>query len=59
MVATADGTLDMPTVFLSRGSLASGGQAEFNLLVIEAGECGCAWLHYKVNNAKEKWASMT
>ena len=59
MAAIADGTLDTLAVFSSRGRFADGGQVGFNLLVIEAGECGCAWLHYKVSNAKEKWASMT
>ena len=42
VAATADGTLDMPAVFLSRGSLASGGQVGCNLTVAEARECGCA-----------------
>lgn len=58
MVATADGMLGTSAAFSNRGRFADGRQVGFNLLVIEAEECGCAWLHYKVNNARERWASM-
>lgn len=59
MAATADGTLDTLAVFSNRGRFADGGQVGFNLTVVEAREYGCAWLHYKVSNARERWASMT
>ena len=58
MAAAADGMFDTPAVFSSRKSLASGGQVGCNLTVAEARECGCAWFHYKVSNARERWASM-
>lgn len=58
MAATADGMFDTLAVFSSRGSLANCGQVCCNLTVVGAREYGCAWLHYKVSNARERWASM-
>lgn len=58
MAATADGMFDTPAVFSSRKSLASCRQVGCNLTVVEAREYGCAWFHYKVSNARERWASM-
>lgn len=58
MAAAANGMFDTPAVFSSRKSLASCRQVGCNLTVVEAREYGCAWFHYKVSNARERWASM-
>lgn len=58
MVATADGMLGTSAAFSNHGRFADGGQVGCNLTVVEAREYGCAWFHYKVSNARERWASM-